>query len=152
MASLAADDAAQADHRGVLTALGELSGRQGDLEGARHPDQVKAVGRDAMAHERIAAAGPQRLGDESVEPGRDDREPPLGRRKIAFQNRHRSTGPDGGLPGGDRTVLALKSPRRSDPCPLPTACRPLPPDHDKLMLMRNSALVLAFFIRPVNSS
>ena len=40
MAGLAADHAAQADHRRIPAALGQLARDQRDLERARHPDQV----------------------------------------------------------------------------------------------------------------
>ena len=42
VAGLAADDAAQADHRRVLPALGQLPGHQRDLERARAPRPGRA--------------------------------------------------------------------------------------------------------------
>src|SRR5207244_3821407 len=58
----------------VAARVGEASAGGADLEAAGHPHEVDAIGVDAVATERVVAAGDELLDDGVVEPRRDDGE------------------------------------------------------------------------------
>ena len=82
---LAAHDATQGDHAGMLAGSGNACRRDRDLPGAGDAQHVDRILGHAVVGERLARAGDQRIGDARVPAAGDDRESrAVGAAQIAF--------------------------------------------------------------------